>query len=126
MSLRNYRFLQLLFTAIMEPFNIRINYNTRDLTFTILPDVDMLFTIVYFGGVLGAIQKLNNDWVIIDHSATPTSGLPRYKSDHKNSRIEVTLTPEVITQVGNKIDRLMIGLDDPKPGSSAHLRRIKD
>jgi hypothetical protein len=110
----------------MEPFNIRINYNTRDLTFTILPDDNMLFTIVYFGGVLCAIQKQEDDWVIIDQSATPTSGLPRYKSDHKNSRIEPTLTPDVLTQVGNKIDRLMIGLDDHKASSTAHLRRIKD
>jgi hypothetical protein len=110
----------------MEPFNIRINYNTRDLTFTILPDANMLFTIVYFGGVLGAIQKLENDWIIIDQSATPASGLPRYKSDHKNLRVEATLTPDVVTQVGNKIDRLMIGLDGHKPSSTAHLRRIKD
>jgi hypothetical protein len=111
----------------MEPFNIRIKYNAQDVTLTILPEADLLFTVVYFGGVLGAIQKLGHDWKLIDHRNIPKTGLPGYKMGYKNSGIAIELTTDVANQVGYKIEQLLLAnTQEPLRAVPAHLRRIKD
>lgn len=111
----------------MEPFNIRIKYNAQDVTLTILPEADMLFTVVYFGGVLGAIQKLGQDWKLIEQQNIPGAGLPGYKTGYKNSRVEIELTADVANKVGTKIEQSLSAIThDPLKAVPAHLRRIKD
>ena len=111
----------------MEPFNIRIKYNAQDVTLTILPEADLLFTVVYFGGVLGAIQKLGQDWKLIDHKRIPGTGLPSYKTGYKNSGMAIEMTTDVANKVGAKIEQsLTTNMHESLRTVPAHLRRIKD
>ena len=111
----------------MEPFNIRINYNAQELTLTVLPETEMRFTIVYFGGVLGAVQNVHNTWRLIDLRSVPESGLPEYRSGYKNSRIEINLTTEVAEYIGKKIEEFLSdAINEPRKGLPAHRRKIKD
>ncbi|MEJ7558154.1 MAG: hypothetical protein WKF66_07580 [Pedobacter sp.] len=111
----------------MEPFNIRINYNAQELTLTILPNTDMQFTIVYFGGVLGVVQYLGHSWVLMDRNSIPESGLPEYKMGYKNSRTEIELTTEVVNYLGIKINSfLSTNSSEPVKTVPAHRRKIRD
>jgi hypothetical protein len=111
----------------MEPFNIRINYNSQELTLTILPNTDRRFTIVYFGGVLGAVRQLGDSWQLMDFHSIPESGLPEYRSGHKNSRTEIELTSEVANYIGLKIEEFLSdSINDPRKTVPAHRRKIRD
>jgi len=111
----------------MEPFNIRITYNARELTLTILPITEMQFTIVYFGGVLGAVQCLGKSWKLMDRNSIPESGLPEYKTGYKNSRTEIELTTEVVDYLGIKITNyLSTNNSEPEKTVPAHRRKIRE
>jgi hypothetical protein len=111
----------------MEPFNIRINYNAQELTLTILPETDRRFTIVYFGGVLGAVQNTSDIWELIDTRSIPDSGLPEYRTGYKNSRTEIELTAEVAQYIGIKIAAFLADAINELPRTApAHRRKIRD
>jgi hypothetical protein len=111
----------------MEPFNIRINYNAREVTLTILPETDRRFTIVYFGGVLGAVQNIGDIWELIDPRFIPDSGLPDYRMGYKNSRTEIELTAEVAQYIGIKIAAFLSDSINELPKTAPpHRRKIRD
>jgi hypothetical protein len=111
----------------MEPFNIRILYKGKEVTLTILPENNMIFTIVYFGGVLGAIQKNGAEWKLLNGEINSESGLPGYRTCHNNSRTEIEFNNHVAEDIGIKIDQVVSGaLFDPRKPIPAHRRRIKD
>ncbi|MGF1922714.1 MAG: hypothetical protein ACQUHE_00940 [Bacteroidia bacterium] len=61
----------------MDPFNIQIEDEQELLTLTILPENDY-FKIVYFGGVIGAVRKLDSEWLLLTEEEIEVAGLPLY------------------------------------------------
>ena len=70
----------------MVPFNIQIDHGDDKITLTIIPKEDY-YTIVYFGGILGAIRKMGPDWILLQQEEIDPGALEHF--DHKQN-FEVT------------------------------------
>jgi len=88
----------------MEPFNIRINYGSNEVTLTILPSDNSVFKIVYYGGILGGIRKNADEWEPVGRDEIGGEDLPLYQPKHGDERINVELTEQVVDRIGDEID----------------------
>ncbi len=85
------------------PFNVRIPVDGEELTFTIIPE-GKAFKVVYFGGILGAIEKRSDSWKPIDADRVPAGDLPLYQFDPLEHPKEVVLNGVIAIQLGEAIE----------------------
>ncbi|SFH02064.1 hypothetical protein [Pedobacter insulae] len=91
----------------MEPFNIRIQQNDKDVTLTVLPEGNY-FKLIYFGGIIGAIRESNGAWELLPEEEIEPGGLPFY--DYKKGLIdqpELTLNLPKINQIAAEIENII-------------------
>lgn len=81
----------------MGPFNIKIVHKDLEITLTILPDVQRYYSVIYFGGVIGAVKYNNKEkcWKWLSADQIHLGNLPLYKPEKNNNR------PELITEKGS-------------------------
>ncbi len=95
----------------MEPFNIRITHYGKEITLTINPENDY-FKIIYYGGIVGAIKKVGEQWELLKEEDIEPGGLPLYDykkgygDDHKKLELQL---PE-INLIAEEIDRNFKGI----------------
>jgi hypothetical protein len=78
----------------VKPFNIHILNNEESLTLTILPE-NNYFKIIYLGGIVDALKKLESDWELMPQEEIEAGSLPFYdykKSIDNTPKLELNLT----------------------------------
>lgn len=88
----------------MKPFNIRVRYGSGEVTLTILPEEKGNFKIVYYGGILGGIKKVNKEWDLIPLEEVAGGDLPLYEPKHGQERVDIELTDHMVDRIGEEID----------------------
>ena len=91
----------------MEPFNIKIKYHSNEITLTILPAENNIFKIIYFGGILGAVQLDHEEWYFRPIEEIEAGSLPYYTPGKEGSHIEIELTEFVVEQIGAEISEYL-------------------
>ena len=91
----------------MEPFNIKINHSSAEVTLTILPSDGGYFKIVYYGGILGGVLKEEKQWRLVSMDEVAGGDLPVYENKHDEERVEVVLDERVAIQIGKEIDQYL-------------------
>jgi len=107
----------------MEPFNIKIQYQNTEVTLTLLPGVDDHYLIVYYGGILSGVYKVNGDWKLSDSESISIDNLPVYRPSLQKNRIELVLTDQIAAAIGKRIEEHLENHTRKIPG---HLRSIRD
>jgi len=107
----------------MEPFNIKIPHQHTELTLTLLPGVDDHYLIVYYGGILGGVDKVDGDWKLSDPESISIDNLPIYRPSPQKNRIELVLTDQIAAAIGKRIEEHLENHTRKIPG---HLRSIRD
>lgn len=95
---------------IMEPFNIKIAVKNESITLTILPAEEGIFKIVYYGGVLAAVQSTGSkgNWDLIAPDALTSGDLPFYSRKPGSDHQEIELDEATVNQVGAAIEQEQI------------------
>ena len=91
----------------MEPFNVKISIDQTEVTLTILPTEENYFKVVYYGGVLGAVdydQKSKN-WKLVAPEKVTTGDLPPYSNVLDQNRVEIVLDSVTIVKIGIEIEK---------------------
>ncbi|HTM99488.1 MAG TPA: hypothetical protein VL088_12115 [Pedobacter sp.] len=88
----------------MEPFNIHIHQNDKEITLTVLPE-NNYFKLIYFGGIIGAIRELDGEWELLPEEEIEPGGLPFYE-DKKSftDQPELILSLPKINQIAAEIE----------------------
>lgn len=107
----------------MEPFNIKIQYQDTEVTLTLLPDVDDHYLIVYYGGILGGVYKVNGDWKLTNPESIAIENLPKYRPSLQKNRVEILLTDQIAAAIGKRIEE---HLETHTKKIAGHLRSIRD
>lgn len=87
-----------------DAFNIKIGYGDREVTLTILEHKDY-FKVIYFGGIMGAVQHADGDWFLMDPEEVEASDLPLYTPDLKSERLEIVLDEHTVDAIGREIEQ---------------------
>ncbi|RZL19235.1 MAG: hypothetical protein EOO89_03920 [Pedobacter sp.] len=76
-----------------------------EVTLTIKPS-DHYFKVIYFGGILGAIEKQGGKWIRVAEEAVEAErgDLPPYHHDLEKDEVEVVLDPATIKKIGSLIE----------------------
>ncbi|WP_432712650.1 hypothetical protein [Pedobacter sp.] len=92
----------------MEPFNIRVGFGKNEVTLTILPTEEGYYKVIYYGGILGAIQYLKDtdSWEQVPPEDVIAGDLPLYRPDLEEERTEIELTEQMIEEIGEEITLL--------------------
>jgi hypothetical protein len=92
---------------IMEPFNIKIAVKNETTTLTILPAEEGVFKIVYYGGVLAAVQSTGGQgsWELISPDAITSGDLPFYSRKPGSDHHEIELDAATVNQIGAAIEQ---------------------
>lgn len=107
----------------MEPFNIKIQYQNNEVTLTLLHGVDDHYLIVYYGGILGGVDKVDGDWKWSDPESIVMDNLPVYRPSPQKNRIELVLTDQIAAAIGKRVEEHLENHTRKIPG---HLRSIRD
>lgn len=93
----------------MEPFNIRILHDSREVTLTILPEKEGYYKVIYFGGVLGAVQcnLKTKQWEFLSTGQIIVGTLPLYKHDVNTDHPDLVLNESNIALIGNEIEHIV-------------------
>lgn len=91
----------------MEPFNIRINYLTAEVTLTILPSDGGYFKIVYYGGILGGLLNEERQWKLVPLEEVAAGDFPIYENKLDDERVELKLDESFALRIGKEIDRYL-------------------
>jgi hypothetical protein len=111
----------------MVPVNIKIQYQAKEVTLTVIAEDGALYRLLYYGGILGAVERSNNIWILSDPSKVPSGDLPQYRKAHQNNRVELALDNEVANQIGRKIEDHLLRQGEKLPvPSPTHLRSIRE
>jgi len=89
----------------MEAFNIKVGYGNNEVTLTILPAKEGYYKVIYYGGILGAIQYMNDTdgWEIVPPEEVVSGDLPLYEPDLTGERLEIVLNDETVDEIGDEI-----------------------
>lgn len=87
-----------------EAFNIKIGYGTREVTLTMLEHEDY-YKVIYFGGIMGAVQQTDGDWVLMNPEHIEAGDLPQYAPDLKVERLEIVLDEPTVNAIGREIEQ---------------------
>ena len=85
-----------------EAFNIKIGYGGKEVTLTILQHKDY-FKVIYFGGIMGAVRKVDENWELLEVEEIDAGDLPRYNADLKGERLEIILDEHTVGTIGREI-----------------------
>lgn len=88
-----------------EAFNVKIGYDSREVTLTILRAVNY-YKVIYFGGVMGGVRFTDGKWELIDPEELEAGDLPLYTPDQKGERLEITLNKDIAEAIGKEIELL--------------------
>ncbi len=88
----------------MDAFNIRLHYGSNEVTLTILPSEEGIYKIIYYGGILGAVRKHQQEWDLVTEDALEAGDLPPYERSAANDRVEIDLTEQLADRIGEEID----------------------
>lgn len=88
----------------MDAFNIKLGYGSKEVTLTILPTEDGIYKVIYYGGILGAIRKYDQEWDLVPDDDLIAGDLPPYQPELANDRIEIDLTEQLADRIGEEID----------------------
>lgn len=94
---------------MMEAFNIKINIKGKETTLTILPEKNE-YKIIYFGGIIGALQPKADDFDFIKPGDVSPGSLPIYKYKQAESTAtepEIKLSPAILTVIKNKVKSII-------------------
>lgn len=94
----------------MAPFNIKINYHSEEISFTILPENDY-FLVIYFGGVFGALHQKVKQWVQLPNNEIAPGPLPPYEKAAPGERLEIDWSPNLVKLIGTQISAQFKGKD---------------
>lgn len=86
-----------------EAFNIKIGYGSKEVTLTILHHKDY-YKVIYFGGIMGAVKQVNEDWELMDPQEVDAGDLPQYIPDLKGERLEIVLEEHTVDAIGSEIE----------------------
>lgn len=86
-----------------ETFNIKIGYGSKEVTLTILHHKNY-YKVIYFGGIMGAVQQVDEDWELMDPEAVDAGDLPQYTADLKGERLEIVLDEHTVDAIGTEIE----------------------
>jgi hypothetical protein len=91
----------------MKPFNIKIPVKGEEITLTILPADDGIFKIVYYTGILGAVQSTGTpaSWSMVPQEELTAGDLPFYRKAPGSDHPEFELDAVTIEEVGKAIDQ---------------------
>lgn len=84
-------------------FNIKFGYGQKEVTLTILPHEDY-YKVIYFGGIMGAVRYVDNDWDLIEADQLEGGDLPLYTPDLNGDRLEVVLDENSVDTIGQEIE----------------------
>jgi hypothetical protein len=89
----------------MEVFNIKIGYGENEVTLTILPTEEGYYKVIYFGGILGAIQQEygTDNWEKVPDEDVIAGDLPLYQHDLKDERLDIVLDEVTVQRIGEEI-----------------------
>ena len=90
----------------MEAFNIKIQYQNQGVTITILLTDEGYYKVIYFGGILGAVKKRedNEKWEKVPDEDIIAGELPLYRHDHAD-RLDVILDDSTAMAIGKEIEK---------------------
>lgn len=86
-----------------EAFNIKLGYGSKEVTLTMLKHKDY-FKVIYFGGIMGAVQKVDSDWYLMNQEDIDAGDLPQYVPDLKDERLEIVLDERTAEAIGREIE----------------------
>ena len=90
----------------MEPFNIKVNIATKEITLTILPIAANVYKLIYNGGIIGGIDLSAKRHKFVEPETLEPGGLPLY--DYKKGVVAeepLTLTNDVMDQIALEIEQ---------------------
>lgn len=93
-----------------EAFNIKVGYGEKEVTLTILPHPEDYYKVIYFGGIMGAVCRVDGEWDLITATEIEAGDLPLYVPDLKGERLELVLDDLTIEAIGREIE--LYYLDD--------------
>jgi len=88
----------------MEPFNIKISIADSQITLTILP-TSTYYKVIYYGGILGAVALVNNQWELVASENVEAGDLPPYHNNSDDGRKEIELNEKNIRLIGEEIEK---------------------
>lgn len=91
----------------MEPFNIRIQSQSKETTLTILPIDENGFKVIYNGAVLGAVQKNADTWLALPDEEVEVGDLPLYKVKFGEDSSDIELNEATVAQIGAEIEAVI-------------------
>lgn len=89
-----------------KAFNIRVGYGKKEVTLTILQEEDY-YKVIYFGGIMGAVRHVQNEWVLMKHTEIPAGDLPVYTPELKGERLEIVFDERTAHAIGKEIEYLI-------------------
>lgn len=62
------------------------------------------YKVIYFGGIMGAVKQINEDWELMDPQEVDAGNLPQYITDLKGERLEIVLEEHTVDAIGSEIE----------------------
>ena len=89
----------------MNPFNIKITNTGKNFTLTVLPSENGYYKVIYYAGVLTAVQKTRKgDWKLVAKDEIEAGDLPFYLQSNDGDRLEPSLDKTFANAVGSAIE----------------------
>lgn len=88
----------------MSPFNIKVRHSGQMITFTVLPEEEDRFKIIYFGAILGEIRLFSGNWSTMPVIDSGSTNLPLFHAGRQDAALYFEWNESVAKLIGIEIE----------------------
>ncbi|RAJ20878.1 hypothetical protein [Pedobacter cryoconitis] len=91
----------------MDPFNIVIKVEDRQIDLNIHPQLGDNFKVIYHGGLIGEMFLHNGFWQAVSADDLNSDGYINYEYNEDSGHADILFDQTVIAQIGREIDAVL-------------------